>query len=234
MKFQKKLIKAKFLKRYKRFFSEHVLEDNTTVIAHCPNPGAMTGIAIAGVTSWLSIQENPKRKLKWTWELVNINNNLIGINTHNPNNIVAEAIKDNKIKEVLGYKTLSREAKYGQNSKIDILLEYENKEDCYLEVKNVHLSRYKEIAEFPDSVTERGKKHLIELSNVVLSGKRAILLFLIQRNDTKLFKIAKDIDPKYFVEFEKALSVGLEVICLSCNITPEEINIGPRVKLSVE
>ena len=201
MKFSRPLVKAKFLKRYKRFFSEHILEDGSTIIAHCPNPGAMTGIAEKVITSWLSKRDNPKRKLKWTWELVNKNNNFIGINTHNPNNIIHEAINSNQIVELSGYETIRREVKYGENSRIDILLQGNDKEDCYLEIKNVHLSRYKNMVEFPDSVTERGKKHLLELSQVVQSGKRAVLLFLIQRNDCNTFKIANDIDPKYFETF---------------------------------
>ena len=231
MKFSRPLVKAKFLKRYKRFFSEHILADGSTIIAHCPNPGAMTGIAEEGITSWLSKRDDPKRKLKWTWELVNKNNNFIGINTHNPNNIIHEAINSNQIVELSGYETIRREVKYGENSRIDILLQSNNKNDCYLEIKNVHLSRYKNMVEFPDSVTERGKKHLLELSKVVESGKRAVLLFLIQRNDCTTFKIANDIDPKYFEAFKKAFYIGVEVICISSIISPEEINIGKRVKL---
>ena len=230
MKFKKKLLQGTLIKRYKRFFVD-IKYQNKTIIAHCPNPGAMTGVAEKGITSWLSKRDNPKRKLKWTWELVNKNNNFIGINTHNPNNIIHEAINSNQIVELSGYETIRREVKYGENSRIDILLQGNDKEDCYLEIKNVHLSRYKNMVEFPDSVTERGKKHLLELSQVVQSGKRAVLLFLIQRNDCNTFKIANDIDPKYFETFKKAFDTGVEVICISSIISPEAINIGKKVKL---
>ncbi|PPR28053.1 MAG: Sugar fermentation stimulation protein A [Alphaproteobacteria bacterium MarineAlpha9_Bin2] len=231
MKFPRPLVKAKFLKRYKRFFSEHVLEDGSRVIAHCPNTGAMTGITDIGITSWLSKRDEPKRKLKWTWELVCKNNIFIGVNTHNPNNIIFEAINNKKILKLAGYSNIRREVKYGENSKIDFLLQSDKKKDCYLEIKNVHLSRSKSLAEFPDSVTERGKKHLLELSNVVISGKRALLLFLIQRDDCRSFRIANDIDPKYFESFKKAIDIGVEVLCISSIINSEEINIGRKVKL---
>ena len=163
MDFSSKLVKAKFIKRYKRFFSDHILEDGSLVTAHCANTGAMLGVNKEGVTSWLSKSNDPKRKLKWSWELVQIDKTIIGINTHNPNKIVQEAIQNNKIKELIDYSSLKREVKYGTNSKIDILLQDDSKKDCYVEVKNVHLSREKGLAEFPDAITTRGAKHINEL-----------------------------------------------------------------------
>ena len=183
MKFSNNLIKAKFVKRYKRFFSDHILENGQLVTAHCPNTGAMTGVAKEGVTSWLSESDNPKRKLKWTWELTQENDTIVGVNTHNPNKIIQEAINNKEIKELLNYKTLKREVKYGVNSKIDIFLQDEKKVDCYVEIKNVHLSRKKGLAEFPDGITSRGTKHLKELTIVAQNGGRAVMLYLIQRND---------------------------------------------------
>ncbi len=231
MKFSNKLIKAKFVKRYKRFFSDHILEDGKLVTAHCPNTGAMTGVAKEGITSWLSPSNNPKRKLKWTWELTQENNTIVGVNTHSPNKIIQEAINNNEIKELLNYKTLKREVSYGSNSRIDIFLQDEKKIDCYVEIKNVHLSREKGIAEFPDGITSRGAKHLKELAHVAQSGCRAVTLYLIQRNDCNFFKIAVDIDEVYAKEFINALNVGVEVICIDTILNTNGISIGKNIQL---
>ena len=231
MKFSNNLIKAKFVKRYKRFFSDHILENGQLVTAHCPNTGAMTGVAKEGITSWLSESHDPKRKLKWTWELTQENNTIVGVNTHNPNKIIQEAINNNEIKELLNYKSLKREVKYGVNSKIDIFLQDDNKPNCYVEIKNVHLSRKKGVAEFPDGITSRGTKHLKELANVAQDGGRAVMLYLIQRNDCNYFKIAEDIDVEYGKAFIAALNAGVEVICLDTILNTNGINIGKNIKL---
>ena len=231
MKFSNNLIKAKFIKRYKRFFSDHILENGQVVTAHCPNTGAMTGVAKEGITSWLSESNDPKRKLKWTWELTQENNTIVGVNTHNPNKIIQEAINNKEIKELLNYKTLKREVKYGVNSKIDIFLQDDNKVNCYVEIKNVHLSREKGLAEFPDGITSRGTKHLNELANVAKDGDRAVMLYLIQRNDCNYFKIAEDIDIEYGQAFIDALNAGVEVICIDTILNTSEINIGKKIKL---
>ena len=231
MKFSNNLIKAKFVKRYKRFFSDHILENGQVVTAHCPNTGAMTGVAKEGITSWLSESNNPKRKLKWTWELTQENDIIVGVNTHNPNKIIQEAINNKKIKELLNYKILKREVKYGVNSKIDIFLQDDNKVNCYVEIKNVHLSREKGVAEFPDGITSRGTKHLKELANVAKDGDRAVMLYLIQRNDCNYFKIAEDIDIEYGKAFIDALNAGVEVICIDTILNTSEINIGKKIKL---
>jgi len=231
MKFSNNLIKATFVKRYKRFFSDHILENGQLITAHCPNTGAMTGVAKEGITSWLSQSDDPKRKLKWTWELTQESNTIVGVNTHNPNKIIQEAINNQEIKELLNYKTLKREVKYGVNSKIDIFLQDEDKEDCYVEIKNVHLSRKKGIAEFPDGITSRGTKHLKELANVAKDGDRAVMLYLIQRNDCNYFKIAEDIDIEYGKAFIDALNAGVEVICIDTILNTSEINIGKKIKL---
>jgi len=233
MYFSSKLVKAKFIKRYKRFFSDHILEDGSLVTAHCANTGAMLGVTEEGVTSWLSKSNDPKRKLKWSWELVQKNKTMIGINTHNPNKIIQEAIQNNKIKELSNYSALKREVRYGSNSKIDILLQDDTKKDCYVEIKNVHLTREKGVAEFPDAVTTRGAKHLRELSLVSKSGLRAVMLYLIQRNDCNFFKIAKDIDIKYAEEFHNAIKAGVEVICIDTILSNKAINIGKNIQLLI-
>ncbi|MFP6779778.1 MAG: DNA/RNA nuclease SfsA [Alphaproteobacteria bacterium] len=231
MDFSSKLVKAKFIKRYKRFFSDHILEDGSLVTAHCANTGAMLGVTEEGITSWLSKSNDPKRKLKWSWELAQKEKTIIGINTHHPNKIVQEAIIKNKIKELSNYADLKREVKYGTNSKIDILLQDTHKKDCYVEIKNVHLSREEGVAEFPDAVTTRGAKHLRELSLVAKSGQRAVMLYLIQRNDCKFFKIAEDIDEIYAREFYSALKAGVEVICIDTILNVDAINIGKNIQL---
>ena len=230
MKFSNNLIKAKFVKRYKRFFSDHILENGQLVTAHCPNTGAMTGVAKEGVTSWLSESDNPKRKLKWTWELTQENDTIVGVNTHNPNKIIQEAINNKEIKELLNYKTLKREVKYGVNSKIDIFLQDENKVNCYVEIKNVHLSREKGLAEFPDGITSRGTKHLNELINATKKGFKSYLLFVIQREDCNKFMIAKDIDPEYSKTLIKAIKHNVKILCYDCKFLSKGIILNNKIK----
>ena len=231
MKFSNKLVKAKFIKRYKRFFSDHILEDGKKVTAHCANTGAMMGLNKEGIITWLLKNDDPKRKLKWSWELCQINNTFIGVNTHNPNKIIEEALNNKNIAQFNEYSSFKREVKYGENSKIDFLLISPKNNQCYLEVKNVHLSRENNLAEFPDSVTSRGKKHMTELANIKKKGHRAVILYLIQRNDCNKFKIAKDIDKEYYIEFCKALNIGVEVICIDTILNQYEITIGKQLKL---
>ncbi len=231
MIFSNKLVKAKFIKRYKRFFSDHILEDGQKVVAHCANTGAMLGLNEEGITTWLLRNNDPNRKLKWSWELCQNNSTFIGVNTHNPNKIIEEALNKNMIPQLENFISFKREVRYGDNSKIDFLINYSNKPDCYLEIKNVHLSRKKNIAEFPDSITSRGKKHMSELSKMKKKGYRAVILYLIQRNDCKHFKIAEDIDIEYYKEFNKALKLGVEVICIDTILNEKEISIGKQINL---
>ena len=234
MQFQAPLIKAKLLKRYKRFLADAELADTGEVItAHCANPGAMTGLKEPDSTIWLSKSNNPKRKLTYSWELIEViegkQNTLVGINTSHPNKLVEEAINDGIISELQGYERSKREVKYGKNSRIDILLETASEEKCYVEVKNVHLLRKKGKAEFPDSVTARGTKHLNELSDMVREGHRAVLVFLIQRSDTKEMSIADDIDPDYAQAIVKARETGVEIIAYSCKISTKDIQVDKAV-----
>ena len=197
MKFPDPLIPGRLLRRYKRFLSDVELEGGEMVVAHCANPGAMLGLAAPGAPVWLSPSRNPARKLKYSWELTAVNGHLIGINTAWPNAIVEEAVRAGAVAELVGYQRLRREVPYGRNSRIDLLLESEGRPPCYVEVKNVHLQRREQVAEFPDSVTKRGAKHLRELSEVAGRGGRAVMLFLVQRGDCTSFEIAADIDPNY-------------------------------------
>jgi len=206
------LLQGHLKKRYKRFLADVELANGESVTAHCANPGAMLGLTEPGSRVWLSESNNPKRKLKYSWELIEIDIGrgpvLVGINTGHPNAMVADAIQNNLIPELTGYDDLRREVKYGANSRIDILLEAPNKPPCYVEVKNVHLMRTPGLAEFPDSVTARGAKHMHELANVVENGSRAVLVFVVQRNDAEKLAIARDIDLNQFPGiFELALRV---------------------------
>ena len=172
---------------------------------------------------------NPDRKLRFTWELVRVGETLVGINTSLPNMIVSEAIEGGLVPELAGYDSLRREVKYGKNSRIDIFLEAEDKPICYVEVKNTTMRRNLEDGpvEFPDAVTSRGTKHLMELSDMVAEGHRAVMFYLVQREDSDVFTVADDIDPTYAEALQGAIKAGVEVLCYGCTMTPEGI-IGVR------
>ena len=237
MQFPNPLIPGQLIKRYKRFLADVEFEDGRTTTAHCANPGSMLGLAEPGSTVWLSESDNPKRKLKFSWELVEVDlgagPTLVGINTAHPNALVAEAIQSGTISELSGYPALRREVKYGVNSRIDILLEDNSLNRCYVEIKNVHLMRKNGLAEFPDSVTARGKKHLDELSNMVREGHRAFMVYLIQREDAKDFSLARDIDPAYGEAFDAATQAGVEALAFACDISPEGIEVANRIPIRV-
>ena len=234
MIFDPPLISGKLVKRYKRFLADVILDNGETVVAHCANSGSMMGLKDEGSLVWLSPNQNPKAKLDWRWELASQDGALVGINTSRPNAIVADAIINGEIPELKSYANLRREVKYGHNSRIDILLEGDTKPNCYVEVKSVTLRRPDgpdpKAVEFPDSVTTRGAKHLKELSDMVSTGHRAVMFYLIQRQDCDHFRLASDIDSGYKAAFDKARTAGVEVICYSCTVTPEEITLNKPIK----
>ncbi|MEX1034350.1 MAG: DNA/RNA nuclease SfsA [Sneathiella sp.] len=229
MKFPSPLIRGRLIKRYKRFLADVELENGEVITAHVANPGSMMGLKDAGMTVWLSPADNPKRKLQYSWELAAADGALVGINTAHPNGIVAEAIANGEIEALKGYDTLTREVKYGAKSRIDMLLSGGGRPDCYVEVKNVTLKRSEIHAEFPDSVTARGTRHLQELGNMVASGKRAVMFYLVQRTDCSSFRLAADIDPAYAAAFQVAREAGVEILCYDCHITTSEIRLGSPV-----
>ncbi len=231
MEFSTPLLKGHLIKRYKRFLSDIELETGEIITAHCANSGSMLGLKEPGCPVWVSEANNPKRKLQYTWELVDPGTSLVGINTSLPNKIVAEAISAQKIPELSGYKTLRTEVKYGENSRVDIFLQDGIKADCYVEVKSVTLSRRDGIAEFPDAVTARGSKHLLELGNMVEQGFRAAMFYLVQRTDCSTFELASDIDPTYAEAFKKARMRGVEVYCYNTQINPKQIKVDSSIQI---
>ena len=235
MIFADPLLRGPLVRRYKRFLADVDLETGETVTAHCANSGSMLSVDAPGSEVWLSPARNPDRKLKYTWELIRVGETLVGINTSHPNAIVAEAVAADAIPELSGYTSVRREVKYGRNSRIDLLLEGAGRPRCLVEVKNVTLKREPgpdRPVEFPDAVTARGTKHLGELSETVRPGDRAVMMYLVQRDDADWFALAEDIDPAYAEAFDRATAVGVEALCYRCRVSPRDIRISQAVRIS--
>lgn len=216
---------ATLIKRYKRFLADCQLADGSVVTAHIANSGSLLGLATPGARIWISTSDDPARKLKHSWELVEAHGGLVNVNTSRPNRIADEAITLGAIPSLAGYATLRGEVKYGKNSRIDLLLEDPRKGLAYVEVKSVTLSRNAGLAEFPDAVTTRGAKHLEELVGEVQRGNRAVMLFLVQVPDAKRLSLASDIDPAYAQAFAHARANGVEAIAVLARVTTEEIRV---------
>ncbi|SDY34045.1 sugar fermentation stimulation protein A [Jannaschia faecimaris] len=230
MRFATPLVPATLIRRYKRFLSDVVLEDGTEVVAHCPNPGAMTGLAEPGTRIWLEPNDNPKKKLKYGWRLTELpDGHMAGIDTGVPNRVVGEALRAGLVPGLSG--DVRAEVKYGTNSRVDFLLS-DSGVTTYVEVKNCHLRRSGTLAEFPDCVTLRGAKHMEELAEVARQGHRAVLIFLVQRTDCTSVAVADDIDPGYARAFDAARTAGVEVIALSSRITVDGVESGPPLPVS--
>ena len=227
MKFTKRLIKGKFIKRYKRFFADIKL-NKEIITAHCPNSGSMMGLLNEGNIIWFSQSNNPKRKLKYTLEIIQKEKKLIGVNTFLSNKIVLEALNSKKIHSLAKFTNVKTEVKFSDKTRFDILIS-NKKEKCFLEVKNVTLLREKEIAEFPDAVTSRGTKHLNELTIAAQKGYKSYILYLIQIEGCKSFKIAKDIDSDYNSAFNKALNSGVKILCYDCKLSNKEIKLNNQI-----
>jgi sugar fermentation stimulation protein A len=237
MRFPSPLRRGRLVQRYKRFFADVRLDDGTLVTAHCPNPGAMLGLGDPGLPAWVSTSADPKRRLAHTLEFVEADlgrgPTLVGINTGHPNRLVAEAIAEARFPELAGYPELRREVRYGAASRVDILLACARRGLCYVEVKNVHLMREAGRAEFPDCRTERGARHLAELAAMVAAGHRAVMLYLIQREDAETFSLAADLDPAYAAAFAHAREAGVEALAYRCRISLKEVALDRPVPITI-
>ena len=229
MKFKERLLQGILIKRYKRFFVD-IKYKNKIITIHCPNTGSMMGLLKKGNKTWFSESNNPKRKLKYTLEIIKVEKSLVGINTLSTNKLVFEALNLKKIKKLSQFNNIKTEVKFSNSTRFDFLIS-NSKEKCFLEVKNVTLLRNKRIAEFPDAITSRGTKHLMELINAKKKGFQSYMLYLIQRNDCKAFKIAEDIDINYKIAFDKAIKAGVKILCYDCKINDEEIKLNNQIKL---
>lgn len=229
MRLPQPMVRGTLVSRYKRFFADVRLDDGREVTAHCPNPGAMLGLNTPGLGAWLSGDDNPRRKLAWTLELLEADGGLVGVNTLNPNRLVAEALAEGAILELAGYALVRREVRMGEASRVDFVLDDPDRPRCWLEVKNCHLRRSGSLAEFPDCVAARSARHLRELSARVAEGDRAVQLFVIQRTDCESFAACADLDPAYAAGLSAAAAAGVEVLCYGCDITQDTVRIMRRL-----
>jgi len=230
MNFENELISGLFVKRYKRFFVD-VIIDKKIVTAHCPNTGSMQGLLIKNNKVWLTKSNDPKRKLKYTLQIIESNGSKVGVNTHLTNKIVLDALKNYKIKNFKAIE-IKPEVKFGINTRFDFLVtEVSSKK--FIEVKNVTLSRTNKIAEFPDAVTSRGAKHIDELIKAKIKGYDVYLIFIVQREDCDQFSIARDIDPKYADLLSDAIKKKLNVLCYDCKFSPKGIKLNKEIKITI-
>lgn len=228
---QTTMVPATLVKRYKRFLSDHRLESGEVITASCPNTGTMLGLTTPGSATWLVHAPSPTRKYDYRWELIEDEGTWVGINTGRPNALVEEAIRAGVITELAGYADLRREVKYGTNSRIDLLLEDPGRPQAFVEVKNCHLRREAGLAEFPDSITTRGAKHLDELAAQVALGHRAVMVFCVQRADCDHFDVAADIDPGYAAAFQRARDAGVEALAYVCHVSAETIALTHSIPI---
>ena len=229
MNFDPPLVPATLIRRYKRFLFDAELESGEMITGSCPNTGSMRGLTTPGSRCFLTQHSGGTRKYRHALELVEADDTLVGINTGRPNRLVEEAISEGLIGSLGTYAERKREQKYGVNSRIDILLQDPEKGLAYVEVKNVHFRRSKGLAEFPDSVTTRGAKHLEELGDMVEAGHRAIMVYLIQRSDVDRLSLCRDYDPAYAAAFDRAMKRGVEACAIRCKITSEQIHAETMV-----
>ena len=231
MNFENKLIAGRLIKRYKRFFVDVKIK-NKTITAHCPNTGSMYGLLKKGNKVWVTKSDNPNRKLKYTLQIIEDKKSKVGVNTHLTNKIVHHALENNLIKEFDKKIKVKPETKFGTNTRFDFLIT-QKKFKAFIEVKNVTLSRINNLAEFPDAVTSRGLKHINELLKASNMGYKIFILYLIQRNDCKLFKIAEDVDPEYSNSLIKAVKKKLNILCYDCKFLTKGIKLNKKVKFKI-
>jgi sugar fermentation stimulation protein A len=229
MEFTKSLIKGKLVKRYKRFFADIKLNEEI-VVAHCPNTGSMNGLLEENNEVFISKNNDPKRKLKYTLEIIKVKKKLIGVNTHFANKIVNHGLHNNLIKELKNLKNIKPEVFFNKDTRFDFLVE-KNKQKTFVEVKNVTLYRDENLAEFPDSITSRGSKHLLTLVDAIKKGFKSYVLFLVQIQGAKNFKIAEDIDAKYYENYLLAKKAGVKFLAYRCKIDSKRITIEKKINI---
>jgi len=222
------LFSGTLVKRYKRFLADVRLDDGSLVTAHCPNSGTMKACAEPGRPVYLSFHDNPKRKLKYTWEIIDMPDSLVGVNTMVPNRLVKQAIGDGLVRELKGYDRVVAEVKTGVGSRLDFLLEKDDGKNCFVEVKNCTLVE-DGVARFPDAVTTRGRKHLVELQRLITEGNRGVMFFLVQRMDADAFSPADHIDPAYGQELRKAHRNGVEILVYDVSIDLKHIRLNRKI-----
>jgi len=234
MRFPTPLTPGTLIRRYKRFLADVKLDDGRTVVAHCPNTGAMTGLDDAGMRVWLEPNDDPRKKLDYGWRLLELpGGHWAGIDAMVPNRVIREVLTAGAIPALAAYKSVRAEVPYGQASRIDFLLKQPGLPDAYVEVKNVHLSREAGWAEFPDAPTARGAKHLVELANIASQGHRAIMFYLVQRTDCTRFRLAADVDQKYAAAFAGAVTAGVEVMCYDTLIDTSRVTLGQPLEITL-
>ena len=227
MRFPTPLVPGRLIRRYKRFLADVALDGGGDAVAHCPNPGSMIGLAEPGMRVWLEPNDDPRKKLRYSWKLVELaGGHWAGIDTAVPNRVVGEALRAGRVAELAGYSGVRAEVAYGAASRVDFLLAGEGLPAAYVEVKNVHLRREGAWAEFPDCVTARGAKHLEELAAMVRAGHRAVMLYLVQRTDCARFRLAADLDPAYARAFAAAREAGVEALCYGTEIGLDGVRFG--------
>ena len=230
MKFAAPLIEGRLIRRYKRFLADVELARGGTITAACPNTGSLMGCADAGNRVWLSESDSPTRKYRHTWEMVEAGGVIVGINTSLPNRLVREAIEAGVVSELAGYRTIRSEVAFGEEgSRIDLVLERPGRKACYVEVKNVTAAVSCGVALFPDSVSERGAKHLRELMRLKARGLRPIQFYCVQRGDVNEVRPADAIDPVYGKTLREAIAAGVEVLAYRAMVTPHSIALIERI-----
>ena len=229
MEFTKSLIKGKLVKRYKRFFVDIRL-NKEVVIAHCPNTGSMMGLLDEGNEVYISKNDDPKRKLKYTLEIIKVKKKLVGVNTHFANKIAYHGLSNNLVKEISNNDIIKPEVFFNKETRFDFFIE-KNKQKIFVEVKNVTLFRDEKIAEFPDAITSRGSKHLKTLIEATKKGYKTYLLFLVQIQGVEAFKLAKDIDKEYNENYKSAKKAGVIFLAYRCKINTKEIKIEKKIKI---
>jgi sugar fermentation stimulation protein A len=230
MRFARPLVRGTLVRRYKRFLADVMLDDGRAVTAHCANPGAMLGLRDPGLTVWLEPNDDPRRRLRHAWRLAELaDGTMVGVDASLPNRVVAEALAAGRVPALAGYASVRPEVRTGAGSRIDFLLSGPGLPGAWVEVKNVHLRRQPGLAEFPDSVTARGAKHLGELAALARAGARAVMLYLVQRTDCDRFRLAADLDPSYAAAFSAARAAGVEALAHACRIDRDGVTLDRAV-----